>query len=522
MARIIPFLAIVGLLGACTESTAPVRPAALVLSVTTPLAMFAGARDTITVTLIGSDGEPMTGVPIDWTSSDARIVQVHDGALVADSSGTARITAAVDTLAAWVDVTVHQSLATLELHPADTVLRIRHAVLLRLRARDGAGREMPLPAGTATFSSTNPSAVVVDTVGVASAQGWGSAVVTATLGGHVTTTRVDAEPAQLALGGIKLVRLDAGQAHLCGLVADGQAYCWGTNTSGETGQNPNDPTDPSVLVTVSDVLRFTTIDAGNAMTCGMTTNLYAWCWGSNRRGVLGQGPGSPLLSTSAPQRVTGDHQWQALAVGPDYTVCGITLQETVLCWGANDSLQVGRAPAAWSDSNVAPIAGSYTATAVDVDRYGGCAVSAGGTPICWGVLSPNADRLPAPLAGTPPLVAVSTGRRSACGIDADGTAYCWGRGSSRSLGHSTTNDAVVWRDPARVLGTLRFQKLAIADTVTCGLTTEGRIGCWGGPSPEDVAEFPWHFGPDNVPMLDVADSPGRMCALTAASRVYCW
>jgi hypothetical protein len=59
----------------------------------------------------------------------------------------------------------------------------------------------------------------------------------------------------------------------------------------------------------------------------------------------------------------------------------------------------------------------------------------------------------------------------------DGSAYCWGFGTSRTLGHSATDDAFMYRNPAPLAGNHRFTKLIVRDLLACGLTVEGRIFC---------------------------------------------
>jgi alpha-tubulin suppressor-like RCC1 family protein len=60
----------------------------------------------------------------------------------------------------------------------------------------------------------------------------------------------------------------------CALGASGTAYCWARGGSPETV-----PTD----------LRFESLSAGEAHTCGVSVEQVAYCWGENRSGQLGDG-----------------------------------------------------------------------------------------------------------------------------------------------------------------------------------------------------------------------------------------
>jgi alpha-tubulin suppressor-like RCC1 family protein len=44
-------------------------------------------------------------------------------------------------------------------------------------------------------------------------------------------------PRAVAEGSIKFRKVSAGTNHTCGVAADGRAYCWGLNASGQLGDN---------------------------------------------------------------------------------------------------------------------------------------------------------------------------------------------------------------------------------------------------------------------------------------------
>src|SRR5213076_1954999 len=80
----------------------------------------------------------------------------------------------------------------------------------------------------------------------------------------------------------------------------GAAYCWGYNESGQLGVGTSEgphtcrygscSADPVPVVTG---LRWVSITAGGAHTCGLTPGGEAYCWGSNAYGQLGIGTAGP-------------------------------------------------------------------------------------------------------------------------------------------------------------------------------------------------------------------------------------
>lgn len=81
-------------------------------------------------------------------------------------------------------------------------------------------------------------------------------------------------------------------AHTCAITTGGAAYCWGANGDGQVGDGTDEHRPTPVAVAGGHV--FTTISAGgvdeeNGFTCATATDGYAYCWGRNGLGQLGDG-----------------------------------------------------------------------------------------------------------------------------------------------------------------------------------------------------------------------------------------
>ena len=92
--------------------------------------------------------------------------------------------------------------------------------------------------------------------------------------------------------------------HTCGLDVSGAASCWGANDFGQLGAASTETchfaageacsTSPLPVV---GGLTFTTLALGDAHTCGLVADGHVYCWGRNDDGELGDGT---TTTTSAP------------------------------------------------------------------------------------------------------------------------------------------------------------------------------------------------------------------------------
>ena len=147
----------------------------------------------------------------------------------------------------------------------------------------------------------------------------------------------------LIAGGLKFAQIVAGAYHTCGLTILGKAYCWGLVTAdsaiqafalgnaaytGELGTQRGS----RIPVAVNGGFTFSEITAGRDVSCGLTVNSEAVCWGDNRWAQLGTGSTAPYLASS-PQFVRMPLAQHAPAIDADYHACALTPTGRVWCWG---------------------------------------------------------------------------------------------------------------------------------------------------------------------------------------------
>lgn len=168
------------------------------------------------------------------------------------------------------------------------------------------------------------------------------------------TPSVSLAPAPVT-GGIAFASVRVGAVLSCGVDAAGAAYCWGTSEFGAGGTGAVTATTTlAVPSAVAGGFTFAAVfpGTGNDLldgVCGLTADGSAYCWGANSRGQVGSTatlPGACALGTTTfsctgtPTPVATTSRFQVLSVGAEQT-CGLTTTHTLLCWGRNSAGQLG-------------------------------------------------------------------------------------------------------------------------------------------------------------------------------------
>lgn len=189
----------------------------------------------------------------------------------------------------------------------------------------------------------------------------------------------DAHPVEVPLpDGVSAHSVAVGLQHTCAVSPEGTAYCWGGNDHGQLGTG--DEIAREVPTAVAAPVAFRDIVAGTFRTCALARNDEAYCWGSNARGELGVGDS---IDRSIPTPVAGGHAFRSLAAGLGATTCGITPNDTALCWGANHDAQHGNGTLE-STTEPVPAASGLRLEQIRVGGWGACGITTDGAGYCWG------------------------------------------------------------------------------------------------------------------------------------------
>jgi alpha-tubulin suppressor-like RCC1 family protein len=397
---------------------------------------------------------------------------------------------------------------------------------------------MPLRS-TVSWSSSDSTVAAIDELGLVRGVGPGVAVLTAVTGDYRLSLPMKVwEPAVF-------VSVAAGGTHTCGLTAEGQALCWGSNTNYQLGNQwaPNRcewpiegifPCSGSAIPVDSD-LRFAALAAGYKHVCGLTADGSVHCWGFNGSGQLGDGTTTERWE---PAPVEGGHVFRTLETSGS-GACGITVDGRLLCWGQSRSGILGDSDPRSTPTEVAP-ALRFDRVATSGDHI--CGVATTGATWCWGSNSYGQlgveDVAPACTAGAPspctsepvevvdvpPLDQVVVDLNFTCGLTPGGEAFCWGRNEQGQLGDGT---GVGGWQPRAVAGGHTFATLSAGAAQMCGVEA-ATLWCWG----FDAADFGNGGGPSTalepvvaaggLALTDVSLDLNHGCAIAPDGVTWCW
>ncbi len=257
--------------------------------------------------------------------------------------------------------------------------------------------------------------------------------------------------------------------------------------------------------------------------------------------------------------------------------CAVRADGKVVCWGANDSSQLGFDPQPSDPTCGSTKCGPPTihATLTDVAHVAlgssfGCAIKkTDGSVVCWGAnKSGQLAALPstyahsaAPLPVTLPSKAksLSLGTATACALTVSGDVYCWGNNATGVTGKADTVTANGSNnlDANDIVAAPNKVTFAASDVTAmaistgdyphgCAIRNNDTVWCWGGNYVFELGEWDTSNNgcylceatPINIAAVEttnkqpnkgfggaiaIAVASGASCAVTATNNdVYCW
>jgi len=230
---------------------------------------------------------------------------------------------------------------------------------------------------------------------------------------------------------------------------------------------------------------------------------------------------------------------QRIAPGGSHT-CALTMAEERYCWGRNNYGQLGLGQLA---DTIYPVKasnpGGVPFASISAGYEHTCGITVEGKVYCWGrnnygqvgdsVAAAQYRASPRAIKSNAVFTALSSGSDHTCGVTTEGKVYCWGRGTYGTLGDGgTTNRSY----PVQVIDTSNstFVAVSAGSEHTCALTDTGKIYCWGRNS---NGQLGGEYDEDKTQAVPIADTTNSTfvaigagdkhnCALTDTGKILCW
>ena len=385
-------------------------------------------------------------------------------------------------------------------------------------------------------------------LGVMQCWGWN---VYGQLGNNSTANSPAPVVAKALPGGAMAVTMGSG--HSCQLDTFGGVVCWGYNSSGQLGNGTTTSSltpvavpglATAVAVATSNIVvngstytqPTSTIVTGYVHTCGLTNAGGVRCWGQNNHGQLGNNSTSASLWPAPVTNLAVGVA--AIAAGSESShTCALTNTGGALCWGLNNSGQLGNGATADSPVPVAVTNLGSGVAAITPGNAHTCALTTGGGVQCWGSgvfgqlgNGTNTNSLtPVGVAGLGSgVVAITAGSRHECALTASGSVQCWGWNLLGQLGNGANADSYT---PVTTTLSGPAGAIAAGSDHTCALLASGAVQCWGSntfgelgsgsatPTPVSTAVGVISLAGS---VASIASGGYHSCAVLTSGAMQCW
>lgn len=248
-------------------------------------------------------------------------------------------------------------------------------------------------------------------------------------------------------------------SRLCVIATDAGVYC---------GNGRSETVEPT------GGHAFAALAVGDYHMCGLTAEGAAWCWGENAHGKLGDGT---TMDRASPVAVAGGHVFTSIAAGWEHT-CGTLATGELFCWGQTTWGQFGLGTHGAESGTPVTVDGAPGLTAISGRLYGGCGLDASGQAWCWpGGRDTTGAR---PVQGATGLASLAS---ETCGLKMNGSLLCWWYNADGYFGDGSYDTFASAAAPSA--NGIHFRTATVRSGnfggIGCGVALDGSAWCWGDP-----------------------------------------
>ncbi|MDW3215887.1 MAG: hypothetical protein R8G01_17955 [Ilumatobacteraceae bacterium] len=192
-----------------------------------------------------------------------------------------------------------------------------------------------------------------------------------------------ATPTQIA-GLSDIAEIEVADEYACARRSDGRVLCWGgMGSTGVLGDGSG--TDSEAPRLVAGLTDATSISLGSLRGCAVRTNSQAACWGNS---MLGNGTtGRSLTPVDVKDATTGEPAEEITEIaGGDDWACALRTDQNLYCWGSQSAATAGLAPSTSADTTqiAGPVHGLAPVTSISGGRFHACVTTTDHDIMCWG------------------------------------------------------------------------------------------------------------------------------------------
>lgn len=241
-----------------------------------------------------------------------------------------------------------------------------------------------------------------------------------------------------------VVAASAGFDHSLALKSDGTVWAWGSNASGQIGNNSTQSSATPIRVTPAAPVfpySFQAVAAGHDHSLALRNDGTIWAWGANTHGQLGTGTTTASLVPVQVQNLPSALTVTAIAAGDGFSLALLS-DGSVRTWGRADKGQLGHDSDLFSTTPVQPVdlGSGVTAIAAGVDHV--LARKSDGSVWGWGSnfagelggLVPAAQFVPQIILGLTDAAVIDAGAARSGAVLTDGSVVLWGSPADANLG----------------------------------------------------------------------------------------
>ncbi|MGA3008604.1 MAG: glycosyl hydrolase family 28-related protein, partial [Opitutaceae bacterium] len=271
----------------------------------------------------------------------------------------------------------------------------------------------------------------------------------------------------------------AAEANFCTVLkSDGTLWSWGDDSFGNFGNGASTSGNQSTPVRMNALHDITTVSAGFNSCLAVDGHGQVWGWGDNSYGQLGDGTAAFHL---APDQIFGPTGVVAVSTG-DAGLFSVALdnQGNVWAWGYNGGFELGDGS---MTNKLAPekISGLTNVIAIAASDHHSLALKSDGTVWIFGTInyqdgSSAAWPTPTQVVGLTAIKAISVGDDFSLALDNQGNVWAWGYNGDGELGDPTLVDHTT---PWQVSSLSNVVAISTRSFNSLALKNDGTIWEWG-------------------------------------------